>query len=120
MANVATLVVSLAFGKGNISTRPIASGSVARDVAGSRAIYNVQTVGTSAEAVLLGDVGTPGLAIVHNLDATNFAEVLDSVAGAACVKLKAGDWALFRFTTATPAFKADTAPVDLEYWLLPN
>ena len=118
MANEATVVVTLAFEKGNISRVSKTSGSVSRTVTGSAYVANVQSVGTAIEALVLGDVGTPGLCLLHNLDGTNYVELFANSTASACLKLLAGDWQLVRFGTTTPNVKANTATCQLEYFLL--
>ena len=118
MANEAQLQVTLQYTKSGIAAI-LASGSVSRDVAGTACMRNVQNVGTGAEALLLGDVGTPGLCIIHNLDPTNYVEVLPSVTDPACLKVLPGDWLLVRFGAAAPALKANTAACLVEVFLLP-
>jgi hypothetical protein len=123
MAGEAILTIALQFAKGTIQTQIFASGSISRDISGSNYIRNVQAVGISKEAMLLGDVGTPGLTAVHNLEAPggNFVLVYPNGTDAAAIELKAGDWQVFRFAPGTtPTVKADTAPVNLEYLMLPD
>ncbi len=119
MAAEGVLVISLQFTKGNIPPQTFASGSVSFDVAGSNYIRNVQNIGTSKEAMLLGDVGTPGYVLLHNLDATNFVEVFPNATDAGLVKLLKGEWALFRLDAAAPYLKADTAACNVEIFALP-
>jgi len=40
------------------------------------------------------------------------------VAGAAAIKLKPLEWAVFRVSGAAPAVKANTAPVKIDYLLI--
>lgn len=120
MAGEAQITVALQFAKGTISTVVLASGAVSRDVAGTKYVRNVQSVGTSIEALLLGDVtATGGLCILHNADPTNYIEVFPNATDAACLKLLPGDWQLVRFGSAAPNVKANTAACDLEYFLVP-
>jgi len=120
MANELTLTAALGYAKGTFTNLTRSFTNVSRDVAGSNPIYNVQAVGTSAEALLVGDVGTAGYILLRNLDATNFVEVRDGAGGADVVKLKPGDIAMFRLATSTPFVIADTAGINLEYWLIPD
>jgi hypothetical protein len=115
MANELKLRFGADFAKG--------SAAVAMDVqtqnitiTGTRYIRNVQTVGTGAEALLLGDLATVGYIIAHNLDATNFVEIgYDDTGFKNMVTLKAGEYAQFRSSQAAPQARADTASVELEY-----
>ena len=65
----------------------------------------------------MGDVATPGLVLLLNLDAANYIEV-GADADAPFVKLKAGEFALFRAGGATLSAKAHTAACLLEYAIL--
>ncbi len=76
-----------------------------------------QTIGTSEEAVTLVDVSTPGLAILKNLDETNFIEI--GVKPAATfypfLKLAAGESNIVYFAAGVvPYAKADTASANLQ------
>jgi hypothetical protein len=81
----------------------------------------VQNVGTSAEAIDVGDVSTLGLAWFRNLDATNFVQVGQDVGGGGFeefFKLLAGETALMRLDLAATGVlqaKADTAAIELQY-----
>lgn len=91
------------------------SGSKVIDMSGDQMLSNVQIVGTSAEAILVGDVSTIGYVYLKNMDSTNFVEIaLDSgVSTQKFAKLLAGQIALFPASTATLYAKADTASVNL-------
>lgn len=90
------------------------------DQAAAGMMGNVQTVGTSAEVLLLGDISTPGVILVKNLDATNYVEIGAGTGGswAAHVKVKPGETWIYRLSVAAPSAQANTAPVKLYYALL--
>lgn len=69
-------------------------------------------------ALPLGDITTPGWCFMRNNDPTNFITVLNATSGNAVIKLKAGEFACFRFGTSTPAVLANTAIVSIDYLLL--
>lgn len=117
MANEITVTASLQFAKGNITALTRSYNGVSVTVTGTAYVQNVQTVGTSEEALLIGDV-TPGYVLMKNLDSTNFVSVRHATGGSNCVKLKPGEVSLFRFASAAPFVIADTAPVQLEYYLI--
>jgi len=119
MAAEATLTATLSFVKGNLPIQTLAPGQQSIDVAGATYMRQVQIVGTTREAMLLGDVGTPGYVMLHNCDATNFVEVFPNNTDAGLVKLLKGEWAVFRLDSAAPYLKADTAPCNVEIFLLP-
>jgi hypothetical protein len=88
------------------------------DVSGTEAICNIQIVGTTTEAIQLGDVTTAGLFVAKNLDTTNYVEFTVESDGTSCLaKLKAGEICLFR-CSAAPYGKANTAAVRIKYLLI--
>lgn len=121
MANELTVSVSLSFLKGNLSsaiTRQVTGAKFT--VSGSDVTLKTQTIGTAEEAIILGDVATPGFMFVKNLDATNFVTIRPATGGDDCVKLLKGECALFRHAGTAPFAIADTAPVAIEYMLVAN
>jgi len=82
--------------------------------------FNKVSVGTSAEAIALGDVSTPSLIIAHNHDETNYVEIGHDVSAAfeADVKLLAGDWCLFRCAQGAPQMRANTGACIVSYLVL--
>lgn len=79
------------------------------------------SVGTSAEAIPLGEVASLGWAFFLNKDATNFIKIRNGSGGADLLKLKAGEFAVGRLLdTAAPYAIADTAACLLEYAILSN
>jgi hypothetical protein len=89
------------------------------------AVYGggVQNVGTTQEAVGIGEVVTPGVAFFKNLDPTNFVEigVMSSGTGGTflpLVKCKPGESAKFRLATANFWARANTASVNLQTCIL--
>jgi hypothetical protein len=114
MANEIAASVSLSVSKNGAA---IASGqlSIVDDMAGDQMITNVQAVGTSAEAVNLGDVSTVGYVLFKNMDATNYVELAlaSDVLSQIFAKLLPGDIALIPLATATIYAMANTAGVNL-------
>jgi len=84
------------------------------------AASGIQAVGTSAENIAGGDVSTPGILFLKNLDGTNFVEFgKDNTGFVAVGKLEAGEEAVFRVADSTTIqLKADTAACDVMYLLL--
>jgi hypothetical protein len=78
---------------------------------------NVQSVGTSEEAILLGDVAPGGYWFVQNMDATNFVELRQATGAGDFLKLLAGEWAIFRTSAdATAPFAiADTGACNVRF-----
>ena len=99
--------------KGTLRIDPI-NKSITVDMSGEDYESNTQLIGTSEEAIALGDVTTPGYAYYENLDATNFVSLRPATAGGNMVKLLPGDFAIFRHGTTAPFAIADTAPVRIK------
>lgn len=87
------------------------------DVAGTPRVQNVQTIGTSEEALVLGDVATDGGAFyARNLDATNYVEI--GLTGSFVIKLLPGKFCFMSGVSDKDLFaRANTAPVSLLYGL---
>jgi hypothetical protein len=84
------------------------------DQSGDQGIGNIQIVGTSWEALVLGDVSSIGFVRLLNLDATNYVEVaLANDNSQVFAKMKAGEAALFRASTATMYVRANTAACNV-------
>lgn len=84
-----------------------------------RYVANSVSVGTTEEAIPLGEVSSLGWFIAKNLDTTNYVEIRTGTGGTKIVKLKAGESALFRFGSGVtaPFWIADTAACRVEYVL---
>ncbi len=118
MADELTLRVSLSFEKGSTEV-DLAMLPTTFDVAGSNALKNRQSVGTSEEAILAGDVAAGGYFFGINRDDTNFLELRAGSGLADLIRLKPGDPCLFRITDdATLYGIADTAACELEYAII--
>lgn len=117
MAKELTLSLSMAFSKSGIATS-MQSGTQQFTVTGSDYARETMSVPTSVTALPLGSITTPGYCMVTNKDTTNYVEVYTAVAGAAAIKLKPLEWAVFRVSGAAPAVKANTAPVKIDYLLI--
>ena len=87
-------------------------------VTGDAFEHAVQSVGTTEEALAQGaDLGTPGYAMIVNLDATNYVEI-GSTTGVYDIKLKAGEAALYRHNSATIYAKANSSACLVEYIII--
>lgn len=117
MANELTITASLKFDKSTKSAEAGKAG-LQLDVAGGDYIAKTQSVGTSQEALVIGEISTPGYIFIRNLDATNYINVRNGSGGADVVKVRAGGVALFELCTATPFVIAYNAPVEIEYTLI--
>jgi hypothetical protein len=118
MANEITVSGSMTFQKGNVSASMGKSG-VRADVAGTKYAEFVQEIGTSAEALELGDVGTPGYVMIENLDATNFVSLRPTSSSADMIKILPGEFAgPFMLAAAAPFAIANTAAVKIRCLLI--
>jgi hypothetical protein len=118
VANELTVSVSARYSNGGVqmSTDDFGVAGIQVDVSGTEIARYVQSVGTSEEALLMPtDIGTPGFAILKNLDPTNYISVQSAQGATACVELKPGEPALFRFarTATDPYVTANTAACRL-------
>lgn len=119
MADEITLTAKLLFQKGDIDV-DLEMVAQSFTVAGTEYIKQSQTIGTSAEAIYLGDTGKGGYLLGINRDATNFMQIIgDATDSTYLIRLEPGDVCLFRVDDgATPAALADTAAVQFEYLLI--
>lgn len=116
MAQEITATSSMFFAKGSIASNGLQKSGLRFDVTGAQYIRKTQSIGTAAEAILLGDVGTPGWCMIQNNDATNYVEIFAQVADSVpLVKLKPGEFFCGRLGCTAPAAKANTAAVVIEY-----
>lgn len=121
MANEIKLTAKITFDKGAVVGVKRDESDKTFDVAGTRYHQGVQNVGTSEEAVTLGDIPVAGLGYCHikNLDATNFVKFRPGTGLADMLKLKPLESCLFRWMTSiTPFCIADTAAVDIEILII--
>jgi len=80
--------------------------------------HTQQSIGTTQETIgQSADLGTPGYLLIKNLDSTNYVEV-GSTSGVYDIKLKAGEFCLYRHNSATIYAKANTAACAVEYILI--
>jgi hypothetical protein len=115
MAAELTVTGSLSFAKGNVPAIARARSGVTFDVAGAKYVAGVQNIGTSEEAIHLGDLGTPGWYYLRNLDNTNYIEVRPNTGVADCLKLKPGEFSVGRFAAdAVPYAIANSGACNLE------
>lgn len=115
MANEISIAASLSCTISGLSVS--GSGSKSISIAGTEYLASVQTVGTSAEAVAMADVGTPGYLFVKNNDSTNFVYASLNAAPDASnsfAKLLPGEFLLIPTRQTTIYLKADTSPCSCQ------
>ena len=120
MANEISVTIKITFAKGTLPTVTRNPSALSVDMTGTQFVAGVQSIGTAEEALDLGDMGalTLGWMYCKNLDGTNFVEIRPATATADLIKLKAGEFALFRLTSNTPYAIADTAACELDYLIV--
>jgi len=97
------------------STPPVcASGTLDITQTGKHCICNVQNIGTSAEALVLGDCATMGYLFVKNVDPTNYVQLgLDSGVTQIFAKLKPNEFCLVPCNQNSIYAKSNTAACDV-------
>lgn len=123
MADELTLSIRATLSKSGseITFPPASAQALTIDVSGSRWLHNRQEIGTSEEALELGDISTGGYLIAINRDATNYLELRSGTGGTDLVRINAGEIACFRVSSdaTAPYAIANTSACVLEYLLLP-
>lgn len=117
MANEIAVTVGLTFTKSGVtSTADLATTNF--DMTGTDYIRRTQLVGTSEEALDVGEIGTAGWMYVKNNHATQTVSFRGGSAEADFVKLKAGESAVFRLASDTPYAIASGADTNIEYLII--
>lgn len=81
----------------------------------TRIVMQAEVAGTNLD---LGGVSNLGYILIRNMDSTNFVTITNA-SDTAQLKLKAGEWSLFRLNTGiTPKVIADTGACLIEYLLI--
>lgn len=80
-------------------------------------ITGIQTIGTTEEALEIGDVSSAGLIWIRNKDKTNFVQI--GLTASYPIKLTPGQFCLFPPDSGAIFAKADTADVDVEFYVFP-
>ena len=115
MADEITVTLSVVYDNNGVEFTRSLSDSITQT--GDTFTWEIQSVGTSEEELAQGaELGTPGIMVVHNLDATNYVEI-GSTTGVYDIKLLAGEFAIYRHNSATVYAKANTAACLVEYLL---
>ncbi len=119
MANELTVSASLAFSKGGI-TAGLSKNGLQITITGTKKLENVQNIGTSEEALQLGDLGSSAdcWLLIINRDATNYVSLRRATGEGNMTKLKAGEMALMRLEAAAPFAIANTGACNVEYVLI--
>ena len=118
MANEITLNLKLSVNKGFLAHRED-PGPITVDLNGSNATGGVQSIGTTGEALSVTDVSTTGWSYFRNLGPTNYVDLgTGTTTFVAFARLKAGEATIMRLGTNAPTARANTAAVNLQYYIL--
>jgi hypothetical protein len=118
MANEISLTASLIHSQGGTTVNGTVNKVITQT--GTKRVANVQIIGTSSEAIVLGDV-TPRYAYFKNLDSTNFVYIGYQTActsANAFLKLLPGEASVCCLAQSVLYALADTANVNLEVILV--
>lgn len=115
MANEITISASIRYSKAKASAGLATTYNA--DQTGDKYEAGVQTVGTSEENLVKGDVGTIGWVALRNMDATNFVE-FGAATGELPVKLLAGKGTVIPWNATVCIAKANTGACLVEYLLI--
>ena len=120
MANELTLTASLDYEDSEGSEDSLQITDLLVSVTTKKFVHVKQNIGTSEEALVLGEVTSLGYAIFKNRDATNFVSIRAGTGGTLIIKLLAGEVAMFRFGSGVtaPYAIADTSACQLEYVII--
>lgn len=120
MANEITLAATLSYEDSEDSSELLTLTDILASVASKKYIKHKQNIGTSEEAITLGEVTAPGWALFINRDETNFISLKVGTAGAIFAKLKPGEFAFLRLGSGAqvPFAISDTASCQLEFFLI--
>ncbi len=122
-ANGLTLNASLAYAGNNTTVQVSAVNLVALVTGNGLNSLNSVTVPTTAAAVPLGSVTSPGgWLYVRNNDATNYMQVITATSGTPFALLLPGEFCLLRLDTGltAPFWKAHTATVQATLAIFDN
>lgn len=118
MANEVTVTGSLSVTEAGI-TKTVAKTAAQYDLATTPTKFqeHIQDVGTSEEALDMGDITAPGWFYLENLDATNFVQVYAATAETSFAKLLPGEFIMGKLEATAPVVKADTASCKVRFFL---
>ncbi len=120
MADEITLNASLAYSDSESADFILEVAALLATASVKKFVHVKQSIGTSEEAIDLGEVTSLGWAIFVNRDTANFIELRVATGSTKFAKLHAGKFALFFFGSGVtaPYAIADTAACQLEYMII--
>jgi hypothetical protein len=119
MANELTVNASLAYEDSEGSDVSLAVADDLVNVSTKKFIKAKQNIGTTEEAIGLGEVTSLGWAMFKNCDATNYIEIKTGTGGTVIMKLLAGECAMFRFGSGiTAPYAIANVACQMEYLIV--
>lgn len=120
MANEITVNASLAYEDSENADVLLDVAGLLANVSVKRFVHLKQSIGTSEEAINIGDLSAPGYAIFRNRDSTNYIELKVATGGAIFAKLLPGEVALLRLGSGAqaPYAIANAASCQLEFLIV--
>lgn len=118
MANELVIATfNIAYSKAANGAITIATPAISATVTGGGYLDNIQAVGTSEEAIVLGDNTAGGWFYCRNWDATNFSEVRGGTGTVDVIKMLPAEFALFRRSgdCTAPYAISDTASCLVQF-----
>lgn len=113
-----TLSMRMSLRKGEVDVPPFGASGVKLDVSGSRFIRNTQLIGTTQEALILGELTDPGYGIFHNLSTSNTIYIRRATGEGDMIKLRPGGWACFELEATAPYAVSTSSASYLEYLIV--
>lgn len=119
MADEVTLDATLNYADSESADETLSVAALLASVATKKYTKAKQSIGTSEEAINLGEVTAPGWALFVNRAIANFIELRVGSGGAKFAKLKPGEFAFLRLGSGAqvPFAISDTAASQLEYFV---
>ncbi len=122
-SNELQCAIKLIFSKANSTARthPLLEALRYFDVTGETAISSRMSVGTSAETIPKGDIGTIGAIVLWNHDTTNYIEVGDDADSPSIKLFNDGgglNYCLVCWNATNVSVKANTAACEMSYILV--
>lgn len=119
MANELTLNASMNYADSESADETIEVVEKLASVATKRYTKVKQNIGTSEEAINLGDISAPGWVLLRNRDETNYIEIKVATSAAIFAKLLPGEFCFLRLGSGAqaPYAIANTAACQLEIFI---
>ena len=120
MSNELTLSGTIQYADSQSADEALSIAQIYADVGTKKYIKAKQSIGTTEEAIVLGEVTAPGWAIFINRDTTNYLELRVATGGAKFAKLLHGEFTAVRLGSGAqvPFAIANNAACIMEYLIV--